>query len=312
MAARKTLHGVHLVHRPRLTREFIASFLKDAIPEYEEILISIEKNGGWLNPPPKIAEWLVNLKAHDYPMFYRGEHTLNKALLLTYMPADEINALNAEIEKLPEDQKTARAEQLITSITEIIDDMVNNFPDTPEEQETAQKEFNELTPDEQIKAVKQAQLFLASFLASFYNTMSMMVHGQSLTNLVNAAEAGDDEAFRLAVHIDRRILSVLPYFKERHEKAILNGETNFLNKLNYRLTSPLLRGRIRYKTLWLTFAVLDESGLLDGSLKHREILDICDEAGVGGYENRIEDVGYLSKRLDEYREFQKPFQMSRH
>lgn len=300
------------MQRLKLTREYIASFLKDAIPEYEEILISIEKNGGWLNLPPKITEWMVNLKAHDYPMFYRGEHTLNNSLMLTYMSTDEINDLNTEIANLPEDQKTARAEQLITSITESIDVMLDSWPDTPEKQETAQKEFSELTPDEQSKAVKQAQLFLASFLASFYNTISMMVHGQSLTNLVTAAETGDDEAFRLAVHIDRRILTVLPYFKERYEKAILNGEKDFLNKLNYRLTSPLFRSRIRYKTLWLTLAVLDESGLLDGSLKHREILDICEEAGVGGYENRIEDVGYLSKRLNEYREFQKPFQMSRH
>jgi hypothetical protein len=255
---------------------------------------------------------LVNLKAQDYPMFYRGEHTLNKALALSFMPADEINTISAEIERLPEDQKTARTEQLITTITESVDDILDAWPDTPEKQETAQKMFNDMTPDEQAKTVKRAQLFLVSFIASFYNTISMMVHGQSLTSLVTAAEAGDDEAFRLAVHIDRRILSVLPYFKERHEKAILNGEKDFLNKLNYRLTSPLLRGRIRYKTLWLTFAVLDQSGLLDGSLKHREILDICDEAGVGGYENRIEDVGYLSKRLDEYREFQKPFRMSRH
>ena len=86
----------------------------------------------------------------------------------------------------------------------------------------------------------------------------------------------------------------------------------FLDKLHYRLTSPLLRSKIRYKTLWLTFAFLDEGGYLDGSLKHREILDICEDAGVGGYENRIEDVGYLSKRLREYREFQTINKRSRH
>ena len=39
-------------------------------------------------------------------------------------------------------------------------------------------------------------------------------------------------------------------------------------------------------------------------MQHREILDLCDEAGVGGYANRIEDVKNLSKRLAEYRAFQ--------
>ena len=38
--------------------------------------------------------------------------------------------------------------------------------------------------------------------------------------------------------------------------------------------------------------------------QHREMLDLFDEAGIGGYENRIEDVKYLSKRYGEYRDFQ--------
>lgn len=301
-----------VMQRAKLSREFVSSFLKDAIPEYEEMLVFIENNGGWISPPPKIAELLDKLKAQDYPQLYRGENTIIKALLLTYMSADEINALGAEIEKLPEEERTVRAEELITSITEASDTVLENFPDTPEEQDAAQKAFNELSPDEQAKAVKQAQLFLASFLASFYSNVSMMVHGRKMTDLVQAAERGDDDAYCLAVQIDKRILSALPYFKERHEKAISGGEIDFLDKLHYRLTSPLLRGKIRYKTLWLAFAVMDESGHLDGSLKHREILDICDAAGVGGYKNRIEDVGYLSKRLREYREFQNINQRSRH
>lgn len=300
------------MQRLKLSREFISSFLKDAIPEYEGMLTFIEENGGWVSPPPKIAEWLTNLNAHDYPVLYRGKDTLAKAMLLTFIPADEINALNAKIENLPDDERTSSAEELMTSIAEAADAILDSYPDTPEKQEAAQKQFNELSASEQAKEVKQTQLFLASFLASFYSTISMMVHGRKLTDLVAAAEAGDEDAFCLAVQIDKRILSALPYFKERHEKAILGGNTDFLDKLHYRLTSPLLRSKIRYKTLWLAFAVMDESSLLDGSLKHREILDICNDAGVGGFKNRIEDVGYLSKRLREYREFQNINQRSRH
>lgn len=279
------------MQRLKLSREFIASFLKDTIPEYEEMLTFIEENGGWVSPPPKIAEWLTNLNAHDYPVLYRGKDTLTKATLLAFIPADEINALGAKVENLPDDERTSSVEKLVTSITEAADAILDSYPDTPEKQDAAQKQFNNLSADEQARAIKQAQLFLASFLASFYSTISMMVHGRKLTDLVAAAEAGDEDAFCLAVQIDKRILSVLPYFKERHEKAILEGNTDFLDKLHYRLTSPLLRSKIRYKTLWLAFAVMDESSLLDGSLKHREILDICEEAGIGGNHNRIEDVG---------------------
>lgn len=54
------------MQRLKLSREFISSFLKDAIPEYEGMLTFIEENGGWVSPPQKIAEWLTNLNAHDY------------------------------------------------------------------------------------------------------------------------------------------------------------------------------------------------------------------------------------------------------
>ena len=158
---------------------------------------------------------------------------------------------------------------------------------------------------------KQAQIASSALLATFHNTFSMMVHGRKLTDLVQAAERGDDDAFCLAAQIDKRVVTALPYFRDRHARAMVNGETDFLDKLHYRLKRPLLRGKIRYKTLWLTFAVLDLSGHLDGSLKDREILDICEKAGVGGHKNRIEDVGYFSKRRREYSEFQNINQRSR-
>lgn len=300
------------MQRLKLTREFISSYLKEAIPEYEEMLVFIENNGGWVSPPPKISEWVDNLKIHDYPVLYRGEEMIAKALLLSFMPVDQINELGIELEKLPEEERAQFAEELIKSMCEATDEVLEDFPDTPAKEQELQKAFSELSTEEQAKTVKQAQLMLAAFLALFYNSVSIMVHGRKLTDLVQAAEGGDDDAFCFAVQIDKRILTALPYFRERQEKAISGGEIDFLDKLHYRLTSPLLRSKIRYKTLWLTFAVLDESGHLDGSLKHREILDICDEVGVGGYKNRIEDIGYLSKRMREYREFQNINKRSRH
>jgi len=296
----------------KLTREFASSYLKETIPEYEEILVFIEKNGGWISLPPKIIEFISKLNIHDYPLLYRGKDTASKVFILSFMPVEELKTLSAELETMPDDEKAHYAEGLITSMCGGIDEALDTFPDTPEKELAAQKAFSELSAEDQAKSLKQAQLMFASFLAMFYNIFSIMVHGHRLTDLVEAAESGDEEAFFLAVQIDKRILSVLPYFKERYERAISQGDVDFLNKLNYRLTSPLLRGRIRYRTLWLTFALLEEFGQLDGTLKHREILDICEDAGVGGYKNRIEDVGYLSKRLREFHLFQKINQRSRH
>lgn len=284
----------------------------DVIPEYEDMLAFIEKNGGRMNMPPKTNELIDRLKLHNYAELYRSEETLIKMTLLAFMSADEINELGAELKKMPEDEQAQRAEELVRFMSESTDEFFDNIPDTPEKEQEAKKLFSELGPEEQARAIKQAQIAMLVFLASFHNAFSIMVHGRKMTDLVPAAESGDDEAFCLAVQVDKRLLSALPYFRERRERALTEGDRDFLDKLHYRETNPLIRSRIRYKTLWLAFALLDVSGHLDGSLKHREILDICEDAGVGGYKNRIEDVGHLSKRLREYREFQKTHQRSRH
>lgn len=297
------------MQRPKLSREFISSSLKEFIPEYEEMLIYIEQSGGWIAMPPKILKIVDRLKIHNYPELYRNEGTISKLLLLSFMSVEKINELGAELLQMPERDRPHRVEELIKSIGEATDTISENFPDTPEKEQEANQIFSELCPDDQAKAIRQAQIMMSAFLAAFFNLISMMTHGRKMTDLVQAAERGDDHAFQLAVQIDKRILSGLLYFKERHEKAISGGDIDFLDKLHYRLTNPLLRSKIRYKTLWLALAYLDVSGHLDGSLKHREILDICNDAGVGGYKNRIEDVAYLSIRLREYRKFQKTNEM---
>ncbi|HUX80431.1 MAG TPA: hypothetical protein VMW10_11925 [Alphaproteobacteria bacterium] len=296
----------------KLTREFASSYLKEIIPEYEEMLVFIEQNGGWINMPPKMIEIIDRLKLHNYPELYRSAEMHAKMLLLAFMSVEELNTLGAEFKLMSDNDKVYCMQDLVQFMGDTSDAFLESIPDTPEKEQATKTALNKLSSEDQAKAVKQAQIAMLAFLASFYSTISIMVHGRKMTDLVQAAEQGDDDAYCLAVQIDKRILSALPYFKERYEKAISSVEIDFLDKLHYRITNPLLRSKIRYKTLWLTFAFLDECGYLDGSLKHREILDICEEAGVGGHLNRIEDVGSLSKRLREYREFQKINQRSRH
>ncbi len=131
-----------------------------------------------------------------------------------------------------------------------------------------------------------------------------MVHGEKLTSLVAQAMAGNDEAFVKSVQIDRRILTAIPYFSHRYAQAQDEANSDFYDRLSYRLKAAPYRGKIRHKTLWLAFSALDQARLLD-KLTHPEILEICDEAGVGGYDHRIQSVKHLSNRLREYREFQK-------
>ena len=139
-------------------------------------------------------------------------------------------------------------------------------------------------------------------ITGLFNYHSLMFHGKTLFHLVSAAKEGNDKAFCLAIQIDRTILN-LPYFRERLIKSQFTNDQEFLTRLASRLKNPIIRSRIRYRTLWLTFAILEDEGLLE--LPHEEILDICEDVGVYGKKFGVEDVGHLRKRLNEYRRMQR-------
>ncbi len=275
------------------------------------MLSEIEKNGGHFHIPPDVNQLIDRLKVDNYPELYRDEERLNKMVLLAAMPADQINSVLKELTALEGVARVSAQEEFVRQIASTNLDILTSIPVDKEETEAAKQLFESLEPEQQQQAIQQAQIALSAFIPTFYQVMTVMVHGRKLTDLVRAAESGDDEAFCLAVQMDKRILS-LDYFRDRRNRAELNQEVDFLKSLNYRLTNPLLRGKIRYKTLWLTFAVLDASNHLDGSLKHSELLDFCEEVGVVGFDNRIQDESALGKRLREYRSFQKINQTSRH
>ena len=295
---------------PKLSLKYVTDVLKEVIPEYEEMLVFIEKRGGNFQFPPNINDVITRLKIDNYPELYRDESKLIKLLLLSSMPADQIKSSEEVITGLTGNEQVTALEDFTTQMTQNTNEFFDHIPETEEEKLIAQAFFDQMTQDEQSEAIKQTQISLSAFFATFFNIISMMVHGRKLTDLVPAGEAGDDHAYFLAVQIDKRILS-LPYFRERRIKAELKQDLVFLKSLNYRLTNPLLRGKIRYRTLWLTFAFLDMLDYLDGSLTYSELLDLLDKIGIAGYGSRIEDENALGKRVREYRKFQKMNQTSR-
>ena len=74
---------------------------------------------------------------------------------------------------------------------------------------------------------------------------------------------------------------------------------------------PLVRGRIRYPGLYFLFHTLESIGWLH-ELTDEELLDVCDDAGLDRWQNRIEDVNYLTKRRLEYLRWQKTGGVSMH
>lgn len=270
--------------------------------EWVWLLAKIEAEDGRLRFPPLVTRAIVNLKIESYPRLYENEAAIALMVLRPFLSPEEITELNSQLTDQTPEERGQKLRELVDGLSEL--DMAFELPKTPADERRAQAQFDALTKEEQDEAVKMGQQLWMGFLASFFQSLSVMVHGEKLTSLVAQAEAGNDEAFCKAVQIDKRILTTIPYFRQRFERANLEGEQNFSDALAYRLQCPPYKGKIRHKALYLAFAYLDQAGLLD-TMKHGEILDLCIDAGLDAHANRIDDVKNLSKRLAEYRAFQR-------
>lgn len=271
------------------------------MPDVLWLLSQIESEQGWLRFPAYFINLISSLKIEDYPLLYKSENLIYLTFLRAFLEDEEILALDKELKEASAEERGA----FLTEFVEGFDQGVQalELPKTPQAQQAAQQRFLALSIEEQIQVTKSARYFYSSFFAGFYQTLSVMVHGEKLSSLVAQAEAGSDTAFVKAVQIDRRILTAIPYFKERFTRAQHENDSDFFDLLSYRLKAPPYKGKIRYKALWLTFSMLDQVQLLN--LPHPELLKICDDAGLDSFDSRIQSVKNLTDRLREYREFQK-------
>jgi hypothetical protein len=285
-----------------IDRSAAIRLIKGMAPDWTWLLQHIESEGRYIRFPTQFSRIIANLRIEDYPRLYENEIAISVMMLRAFLTPDEIKELSAKLESLTPEERGEFLDEAMQDLTTVGASI--EIPKTPGAQMRAEAVFDALSDDDKAAAVKFWQYFMMAFLATFYQMLSIAVHGEKLTSLVAQAKAGNNKAFAKAVQIDKRILSAVPYFKQRFAEANTEGDRKFTEDVGAHLTRPPYKGKIRHKSLYLTFAYLDMAGLLE-TMQLKEILDLCDEAGVGGYANRIEDVKNLSKRLAEYRAFQR-------
>jgi hypothetical protein len=281
-----------------IAREAITRLLVEYVPEWEWLLQQTESKKGRYWPPPTLARLVSNLKIENYPQLYLNERAILACWFKSFFSVEDLQSLNREIDSATPLKRGKFVEQFVAGCAGAAD-----LLPTPGNLKQHKEEFEALSADQQKQSIQQAQYFFSGFLAMFYQNLSLMVHGEKMTSLVAQAVSGNDEAFVKAVQVDARCLTEIPYFRQRFVTAREQQDEDFCDAVAYRIRRPPYKGKIRYKSLWFTFSMLDSCGLL--SLPPKEILDICDQAGVGGYKNRIEDVKYIPKQIKRYLEFQR-------
>ena len=279
-----------------------AKFIRAMAPEWAWFLQHIESEGGYVRFPLLFSRFITNLNIENYPELYENESFIGAIMLRAFLDPVEIKALDAELALISPEERFKHAEEAMGDFEDIVEGI--EIPKTLGAQKRALSAFKALSEEDQKATTLFWQRFMMGFLASFYQSLSIMVHGEKLTSLVAQAKAGNDKAFAKAVQIDKRILFAIPYFKRRYTEANAQGESKFTEAVGAHLQRPPYKGKIRHKPLYLAFAILDMARLLE-TMKHSDLLDLCNEAGLDSHANRIDDVKNISKRLAEYRAFQR-------
>lgn len=290
----------------------IARFLAiTLVPECGEVFKTLRaKKGGWIKIPDELEQFRKNSGLGDtYVLLYEAEPRIYFCLYKAIFPEDttkQLEQFDADFAAISEAEKLTILKDLNYDLYDEdnsveIEDTLWQIKITPE---AAQEEFEALPQEERIEFIRRLQCFLAFFYATFFNSIALMVHGQKLTTLVPLALQGDKKAFCKAVQIDRNLLTGHPYFQDTYARLQTGENPNFLVDISNHITRPPIQGKIRFPVLYSLFATLDTFGWLN-DFTASEILDMCDEAGLDRYQNRIEDENYLVKRRLEYRKKQK-------
>ncbi len=275
-----------------LAKQFVAQFA----PEYLELFRDAQRAHGWQQLARALNEIRKRLKLDGYVALYDSEIRLYNCFTIGLLGLKQTKDLGAYLETLkPEDQRR-EVNELGQAIMEDEAFLAEAFPEDEAKVKLAVQRFEALPTGERVEVIKQAQFLWCAFIAFFYNTVSVMVHGEKLTSLVPKAMDGDEQSFLKAVHVDKALLHVHPRFKERHEEAMVNGDGEFLRNLGYRMAASPTKGPIRFPGLYLVFAMLESFGWLN-ELRHEEILDVCEAARLDRWQNRIEDLNAVTKQL---------------
>ncbi|MDO9101571.1 MAG: hypothetical protein Q7J20_05220 [Candidatus Nitrotoga sp.] len=264
--------------------------LKQVVPQYDEFISALQADPEILS---RIMLFAQKSGLSGYPQLYLDKQNIVKLVLATLMPVAQINALGESVKSLSQEDQVTFANQA-----------VENFVQSPERLDAILDPLIPGNPDdvEPSQLSDQEKIALTAFLMCTHEMISFLVHGRKITDLIQSAINGDDEAFCLAVQTDKLVLS-LPFFKDRLSKALKlesDKEAKFLYNLFYRMQNPVLRGQIKQPKVWIALLLLDSMALLDGSLTRAELLAMLDEAGIEG----VGSEDNISRMLRRFRSYQ--------
>ena len=167
--------------------------LRRAVPTWEELLDHLESSGGRLKFLPEVSSMIANLRIDNYPLLYENPAAIGNVVAPAFMDLPDIAAFNVAAENASPAGRGQMIADMLVSLDAL--DPVFDYPKSDAEKQQAKEAFAKLDSKTQNKAADFFQRMMMASFASFFDYLSIAVHGEKLTSLVAQAKNGDDEAF---------------------------------------------------------------------------------------------------------------------
>lgn len=268
-------------------RRLVEKFLRKMLPLVKEVSDIFQQNAKDDGLTPRLREWIERYQvrtwadAYEDPTNYFRLHAA--ALAIQDEPPRELLP--------PSDLQTVEDVQAwVDKLCDFFERYLDDDSDGFEFMESETPDVIEGTDDDG-RPVTRQEVFLTCALILVFNYFAVMVHRQSMFQLVAQAKKGDTAAFRKAVQIDRRCLKDIPYFRDRMRNASEDGNVRFLQRVAQFRHKSMFDSGTELRQLYLALALLESMHMLSGfTADQAKFAAFCQSEGIYGTGDDSEDV----------------------
>lgn len=256
------------------------ALLLAVVPTFVLLQKQIFDRAGDLPVHADINALISRLKIEDYPILYRDERLIWANFLFGELGRDNFQAFCAEAETLSLEARSDLLLSMVSDAEEEVAGVVDSlFIKDKRVLVRLRRDFRRLSPSQQKGAVESARRCAGALLAGFYQSMSLMTHGEKLTSLVAKAIDGDIEAAAKAIQVDKRIYLEIPEIKRMWFRIMSSPGTPEARRFLAAHGVAPFGGGLEYRAAYLIVALLDQLQLLD-AISNVRLLELMDRAGI--------------------------------
>lgn len=248
--------------------------IEESLEENSWLFIRLSQNNNTLALPYGIVDFLTNVELPIWASFYSSDVNLETVVTQCIFTEDESSELEKKIELLSPKEAEAFIIGLEKRITEFFDEIHPNGFDIDALAFPAVSEADALPVDEIDTNVEMNYLLCTNFLLHIFNFLSLMSHGRTMYDIVQAAISGCEDSFYEAIQIDRTVLIAIPFFQKRLLELQLSGDKDSLDRLSRAMGINSIGAQYDYPDLKLVFSLLHRTGHLD-DMPGEELLTLC-------------------------------------